>query len=150
MYDIGDAPTILYVGRLAPQKGVHLLIKAFMLLKKQMPDARLMLVGDPTFKYYFGRLKEMSNSSVIFAGHVSSRAMPYYYAMCDVFATCSLWENCNLPVLEAQACGKPVVAFDIDAFKEVASQNIVLVEKLNIERFSVACVEMIRKARNAR
>jgi 1,2-diacylglycerol 3-alpha-glucosyltransferase len=148
-YNLEGVPVILYVGRLAPQKGVHLLIQAFVLIRKTIPDAKLVLVGDPTFSYYFRHLKDISDHSVIFAGHVSSQEIAHYYAMCDIYATCSLWENCNLPVLEAQACGKTVVAFDIDAFKENAGQNMCLVEKLDIEGFSEACIRVIRKVRDA-
>jgi len=146
-YNINDAPVILFVGRLAPQKGVHLLIQAFGLVKKKIPDAKLVVVGDPTFNYYFKHLKDISDDSVILAGHISSQEIPYYYAMCDIYATCSLWENCNLPVLEAQACGKPVVAFNIDAFKENSNEKIVLVEKLSLDRFSEACIDTIRRVR---
>lgn len=144
-YNLNHSPVILYVGRLVPQKRVDLLIKVFYLVKKEIPNAKLVIVGDPTFKYYYKELKNLSDESAIFAGHVSSEEMPYYYAMCDIYATCSLWENHNLPVLEAQMCGKPIVAFDIDAFKEVINKNSTLVEVGNVEEFAKACINKIRE-----
>lgn len=144
-YKLGDSPVLLFVGRLAPQKGVNLLIEAFKLVRENVPEAKLVLAGDPTFSYYLEELKTMSDDSVIFAGHVSSEDMPYYYGMCDVYTTCSLWENHNLPVLEAQSCGKPVIAFNIEAFKEVITENGLLVEKGNIEAFSKACIKLLKK-----
>lgn len=146
-YNIGTAPVLLFVGRLAPQKGIHLLIQSFSLVKKRYPTAKLVLAGDPTFKYYLDELVAAADDSVIFAGHVSTEEMPYYYGMCDLYATCSLWENHNLPVLEAQTCGKPVVAFDIESFKEVVGNNGLLVETGNVKKFSEACIEVISKLR---
>ena len=73
--------------------------------------------------------------------------MPYYYAACDIYATCSLWEANNIPVLEAQACGKPVIAFDFDFFREELSKNYILVEKENIEKFAKACIRKLQEVR---
>ena len=146
-YALGDSPVLLSVGRLAPQKGIHLLVESFGLVRKKYPKAKLVLAGDPTFRYYLDQLKAKSDESVIFAGHISTEEMPYYYGMCDVYATCSLWENHNLPVLEAQTAGKPVVAFAIEAFKEIAGENDMLVETGNVEKFSEACIEIIAKSR---
>jgi 1,2-diacylglycerol 3-alpha-glucosyltransferase len=145
--NLGSSPVLLFVGRLAPQKGVHLLIQAFGLIKKRYPEAKLVLAGDPTFKYYLNELKSISDGAVIFAGHVSTGEMPYYYSMCDVYTTCSFWENHNLPVLEAQTCGKPIVAFNIEAFQEVASDNDLLVEKGNIDKFAEACITILKRNR---
>lgn len=142
-YSLEDSPVILMVGRLAPQKGVHLLIESFKIIQKYVPDSKLVLVGDPTFDYYFKQLKEMSNNSIIFAGHVSTEEIPFYYAMCDIYATTSLWENHNLSALEAQACGKPVIAFEIPAFKESINNNGTLVEIGNTDMFAKACIQKL-------
>jgi glycosyltransferase involved in cell wall biosynthesis len=145
--NLGDSPVLLFVGRLAPQKGVHLLIQAFGIVKKRYPTAKLVLAGDPTFSYYLNELKSISDEAVVFAGHVSTEEIPYYYGMCDVYTTCSFWENHNLPVLEAQTCGKPIVAFNIEAFQEVASVSDLLVEKGNVEKFAEACITVLKRNR---
>lgn len=145
-----EAPIILSVGRLAPQKGVDLLLRAFKLIQLVLPSARLVIVGDKTFDYYYEKLKSLSDSSVIFAGHVSPNEMPYYYAMCNIYASCSLWENHNLPVIEAQLCGKPVVAFDIDAFKEQIDAHGILVKKGNLDDFAEACICKISEMKKCR
>ena len=149
-HELGDAPIVLNVGRLVPQKGADLLIRAFHLIEQEVPQVKLMIVGDFTFNYYIKKLKELSDSSVIFAGHVPHDELPYFYAACDIYATCSLWENHNLPVEEAQLCGKPAVAFDIPAFKEAVDENGVLVETGNIEKFAQACIEKLGQVRRRR
>jgi 1,2-diacylglycerol 3-alpha-glucosyltransferase len=146
-HGIGEAPLILFVGRVTPQKGVHLLIKAFKLIKRKIPGAKLMIVGKHTYDYYSRELKQMSDDSVIFVESVSHEELANYYAACDVYATCSLRESFNLPVAEARACGKPVVAFDIGPHREILNGDGVLVDKGDILEFADACVEIIKRSK---
>jgi len=146
-YNLGNDPVILFVGALRPVKGVRLLIQAFNMVKAQIPNAKLILVGRPDYPYYFEELKRLSDDSVIFANFVLHKLLPLYYAMCDLYATCSLWETFNIPIIEAQACGKPVVAFDIGPHSEVIDDNGILVEVGNIEKFAQACISKLRQVR---
>jgi 1,2-diacylglycerol 3-alpha-glucosyltransferase len=118
-YNLGDTPLVLFVGRISPQKGIHLLIQAFSLIRRQVPEVRLLIAGKHTIRNYSRKLSEMVDTSVIFAEDVSDEDLPHYYAACDVYATATLWEGFDLPVAEAQACGKPVVAFNIGPHPEV-------------------------------
>jgi len=133
-YQIKKEPVILYVGRIAPHKGIHYLIEAFKLAKSFYPSAKLIIVGKSYHDKYFHKLKKIADASVIFAGAVDEEELPLYYAACDVYATCSLFEGFNLTLVEAQACGKPVVAFDIGPHREIV-KNGFLVEKGNINEF---------------
>lgn len=137
---------ILFVGRVVPSKGIHLLIKAFKLLKQSFPDARLMIVGNPYYKDYFKKLKEISDATVVFASYVSDEELPYYYAACDVYATASLWEGFNLPLVEAQACGKPVVAFNIGPHPEVVNDGETgfLVPPKDVNALAEAIIKLIK------
>ena len=139
-HKLNNDPVILNVGRVCPQKGAHLLIEAFELVKKKIPNAKLVIVGKHTYEYYSKQLREQSNNSVIFAGYVSDEELSQYYSMCDIYATCSLWETFNIPLIEAQGCGKPVVAFDIGPHSEVINEFGVLIEKGNIAKFAEACM----------
>ncbi len=146
-YQLGDSPMLLFVGALRPVKGVHLLIQAFNLLKSKVPETKIIIVGKPDYPYYFHELKSMSDDSVIFVDFVSHDYLPFYYAACDAYATCSMWESYNIPLVEAQLCGKPVVAFDIGPHREVINNKGVLVEEGNVAKFSAACVEKLKQAR---
>jgi 1,2-diacylglycerol 3-alpha-glucosyltransferase len=144
---LGDAPVILSVGGIRPVKGFHYLLQAFKLVKREVPDARLVIVGRHDYPYYSKQLREMADDSVIFTGPIPNEELPPYYAMCDLYATCSQWETFNIPIAEAQACGKPVVAFHIGPHPEVIDEKGVLVEPRNVVEFARACIEKLRQAR---
>jgi len=137
-------PVILYVGRIHPQKNIHMLLQAFKIVKRKFPNAKLILVGKVIFENYLDQLKRVGDNSVIFAGFVSDEELPYYYAACDVYATCSLSEGFNIPLVEAQACGKPVVAFDIGSHREVVKVGC-LVEPVDVEEFANKILNVLDK-----
>ena len=126
-FGIGKDPICLYIGRISPHKGVDLLIKSFNLVLKEFHNAKLIIVGKETFDDYAKELKRLSKKinpkSIIFAGFVPDEELAFYYAACDVYTTATLWEGFDLPAAEAQACGKPVVAFDIGAHPEVVKKG---------------------------
>ena len=144
-YRLNEAPVILFVGRLDPFKGVHLLIEAFDIVRAAIPEAKLLIVGKATHNYYLKLIKEKASDSVILADYVEDEELPYYYAACDLYATASLDENFNRPLVEAQACGTPVVAFDLCAHPEVVQQNVTgfLVEPENCKQLAEAIIRIL-------
>ncbi len=118
-HKIKNEPVLLYIGRISPHKGVHLLIKSFRILRKKFPKAKLIIVGKHTFNKYSNQLKKFAGPNVIFTGFVPDKDIPEYYAACDVYTTTTLWEGYDLPIVESNACGKPAVAFDIGPHPEV-------------------------------
>ncbi|MBW2996339.1 glycosyltransferase family 4 protein [Candidatus Woesearchaeota archaeon] len=144
-YNIGEKdPVFLYVGRISPHKGVHLLIKAFNLVLKEKTNAKLLIVGKETFGSYAKELKKLANPSVIFTGFVDDEELPRYYAACDIYTTATLWEGYDMPAVEAQACGKPVVAFDLASHPEVVKQGI-LVKPKDVNGFSQAVLNILKR-----
>jgi 1,2-diacylglycerol 3-alpha-glucosyltransferase len=147
-YGLGNDPVCLYVGRISPHKGIHLLIKEFNLVLKELPNAKLLIVGKETFDNYAKELKKLAGKvnpkAIIFTGFVPDEELPYCYAACDVYTTASLWEGFNLPAVEAQACGKPVVAFNLCSHPEVVKKGI-LVKPKDVKAFADAVVKLLRK-----
>lgn len=146
-YALGKSPLILYIGRISPHKGIHLLITAFKIAKEKIPDIKLIIVGKATFNNYFDKLKALTNGiakDVIFTGFVPDNKIVEYYVSCDIYATASLWEGYNLPIAEAQACGKPVVAFDLCSHPEVV-KNGILVKPNDTKAFAEAMIRLLRK-----
>ena len=148
-YKIKSGPLLLYVGRISPHKGIHLLIEAFGMIKKRIPEAKLVIVGKNTFNAYSERLKNLAKSSnlgesVLFAGFVKDDELPQYYAACDAYTTATLWEGFDLPAVEAQCCGKPVVAFNLCSHPEVV-KNGVLVKPGDTREFAEAVIGILKK-----
>ena len=127
-YNLRNKTVYLYVGRLTARKRVHLLIEAFKSIKEKVPNAKLLIVGNPTFRRYYNKIKKMADDDVIFTGIVDYKDLPSYYAACDFYVTASAWECSDLPTQEAQACGKKVIAFDIGAHDEFVKNGILVPE----------------------
>ena len=140
-YQLGNEFVCLYVGRISPHKGIDLLIKSINLAKKKIPNIKLLIVGKPTFSDYFNKLKKDPNESIIFTGFVPDEELPFYYAACNVYTTATLWEGFNMTVVEAQACGKAVVAFNMGPHPEVV-KNGKLVKIKDINAFAEGIVEI--------
>lgn len=142
-YNLKNKKVLLYVGRIAPHKGIHLLLKSFNLIKEQIPNVKLLIVGKPTFNNYFKRLKNIASKDVIFTGFVDDKELPYYYAACNLYTTASLWEGFNLPAAEAQACGKKVVAFDMGSHPEIVKNGILVKEK-DVKGFADVIIRILK------
>lgn len=126
LYQLGEDPVVLYLGRLAPYKGVQFLIEAVPEVLREIPNTKFIVSG--AMRYDVLDLLNMINrlkiqDSVTFTGYIPNQDIPNLYAACDVFCYPSLWEGFGLPPVEAQACGKPVVAFNTCALPEVVKNE---------------------------
>ncbi len=116
----------LFLGRIASEKNVEFLIKNHENLLKKNKNSKLLIVGDgPDLEKYKKLSKKLKiDNSIIFAGKVPWEEVPYYYGICDIFATASYTETQGLTVIEAMAGSIPVVALDDDAFRNVVIDGL--------------------------
>ena len=105
---------ILFVGRLDKRKGIDYLLKAFWRLSLHLPNTRLIIVGEGSEKKKArDYVKEEELKNVVFAGSVSPKDLPSFYATADIFCSpATHGEAFGVVLLEAMATGLPIVAFD--------------------------------------
>ncbi len=109
-----NTPVIAYVGRLAPEKNLPLVIKTFEAIRTHVPDARLVLVGDGPAR----RTMESGQPGLVFAGMRTGEDLARHYASADLFLFPSLTETFGNVILEALASGVPVIAYRMAAAAE--------------------------------
>jgi glycosyltransferase involved in cell wall biosynthesis len=109
-----DKIKLLFVGRLFPEKSVDTLIKAMPLIVKEYPNVHLMIVGGGHLRSKLEKLVEnlKMNRYITFLGLVSEEDKILAYNASDVFILPSLAELEGMVVLEAMACGKPIIISD--------------------------------------
>jgi glycosyltransferase involved in cell wall biosynthesis len=130
---VGDAPFIVAVGVLEPRKNLTILMDAFAVLKGRgaLPDHKLVLGGGRgwLFEGIFAHHAESPvRDDILFPGFVPDDLLPALYSAADVLAFPSLYEGFGLPILEAMACGTPVVSSNASCLPEVAEGAALLVD----------------------
>lgn len=121
-YDINPKkPTILYIGRVDPEKSLDVLMNAFIKVQEKVENAQLVIVGDGTMRPKLERMAEEAGISdkVVFTGRVIGKDLPQLYRTGDVFAITSKTETQSIVLLEAMATGLPAVAVKAGAIPEL-------------------------------
>ncbi|GAB4493221.1 MAG: glycosyltransferase family 4 protein [Anaerolineales bacterium] len=121
-----DDLLLVYTGRLAPEKNLPFLFKAFCGLREALPNVQLLLVGDgPERKTLEEQALDSGyGDSIHFAGRVSYAELPNYLSMCDVFVTASVSEVHPLSVIEAMAAGLPVMGIDSVGVGDIVKDGV--------------------------
>jgi len=109
---------ILFVGSLEPRKNLPALIHAWNQITREFPDVALVLAGEAGNVFRAVKLPQ-GKANLFFTGHVDAE-LPALYANAELFVLPSLDEGFGLPVLEAMACGAPVIVSNGGALPEVA------------------------------
>lgn len=117
---------VLYVGRLEFRKGVHTLMKAFLRVQEEIPQARLTLIGaDCGMRGYMEeKIRQLKNPEFVqWIDQVPREALVAYFQRSAVCVVPSLWENYPYVCLEALACGKAVVASKTGGLKKIINDG---------------------------
>ena len=118
---------ILFVGRLEFRKGVNYLLKAFLRIKPEFPNSRLIIVGPGTRlrrRYERWVKRYRLEEDVTFVGYASHEDLPRYYKAADIFcAPATSRESFGIVLLEAMAMSKPIVATNIAGYASVVTDG---------------------------
>jgi glycosyltransferase involved in cell wall biosynthesis len=118
---------IISVGTLQPRKNIPLLIRAFALLRKRLPDVSLVIVGNRQAHHYDTAIDDALASTalgeaVCFPGYIAAQDVPLVIRRAALFVFPSLYEGFGIPLLEAFSQRVPAVVSDIPCFHEVAGE----------------------------
>lgn len=128
---------VLYVGTIEPRKNLPRLIAAFGRTQAEHPDCHLVLAGPEGWMMNGALEKETTaahlTGKVHYLGFVPQADLPGIYSLATLFAFPSLHEGFGLPLLEAMACGVPVMTSDCSAMPEVSGAAAYLVNPNSVE-----------------
>jgi glycosyltransferase involved in cell wall biosynthesis len=135
---------LLYVGRLAVEKNLGLVIQSYRSLKLQHPDIKLVLVGDGPMRAEL----EQRHADIVFAGFRTGEDLAQHYASADIFAFASKTETFGNVTIEAMASGLAVVAFRHAAAGELitSGENGILADPMHAHSFEAASNALLKDA----
>lgn len=137
---------VLFVGNFNPRKNLEQLIKAFDLAKKQGIPHQLIIAGEQGWKFNRDAALQgiQHTEDIRFIGYVPDEDMPALYSAADLFVFPSLYEGFGIPVIEAQACGTPVLTSNGSALPEVGGDEAVYVDPYDIEDISNGILQVLQ------
>jgi glycosyltransferase involved in cell wall biosynthesis len=142
-YGLNDGPFILSVGTIQPRKNYQRLIQAF---AKVDSKAMLVIAGGTGWKNeaIFDEVNKLGlQERVRFPGFVAEVNLPALYSAATLVIYPSLYEGFGLPVLEALACGAPVIASNRSSLPEVVGEAGLLIDPYDIEGMAMAMRQLL-------
>lgn len=143
-----DRKIVSYIGRLDAEKHLSVLVRAFARVQSVLPDTHLLIVGDGTDATHLKQLVKASSLQkyVTFTGRVSDEDLVLLHRVADVYCMPSPAELQSIATLEAMASGKPIVAVDAGALKELCQdgRNGFLCEQDNDEQIAEGLLTILK------
>jgi glycosyltransferase involved in cell wall biosynthesis len=141
---------VLYMGTLQPRKNLGRLLEAVARLRKEAQRGKapgLVIAGRKGWLYdpIFQQVERLGlESEVVFPGYVPQDDLPALLSGARLFVFPSLYEGFGLPVLEAMACGTPVVCSNVSSLPEVAGDAALLVDPLDVKGMAEAMNRLVQ------
>ncbi|MFA6888197.1 MAG: glycosyltransferase family 1 protein [Candidatus Woesearchaeota archaeon] len=138
--------TILYVGSESKRKNLTVLFHAIKVVKKIIPDIKLIKIGTPQDQYQHKRLQLLAKElniepNIVWKGYVENLAEEYRNASLFLFP--SLYEGFGFPVLEAMACGCPVICSNKTSLPEIAGDAAISFDGYNYQDLANKIIKVL-------
>ncbi len=145
-YGVGPGPFIFGLSKLEPRKNFARLIEAFAAARREanLPH-RLIIGGGKGWLYdqIFATVQELGLADVVhFPGFIADADLPVLYSAADFFAYPSLYEGFGLPILEAMACGTPVMTGDNSCLPEAGGDAVLYVKSEDVDSLAAGLIRL--------
>ena len=137
-------PYFFYLGQWKAYKNVPLLIEAFRRVVERQPGVQLVIAGgDPRHPEVLAAIEALPQGTVVMPGHLPDDAVPELYRGAAAVVLPSRAEGFGLPVLEAMACGVPIVCSDIPVLHEIADGVAIFADATSAEAVASAMLSAL-------
>ena len=132
-------PFIFHLSAYQPRKNIERIIKAFVIAKKKYKIKEKLVIGGKQPAHLKRLTEELGiEDDVIFVGFIPEEDLSAFYSMAEAFVFPSLHEGFGMPILEAMACGCPVITSNVFSMPEIAKKAAILVNPHNTEEIAEA------------
>jgi glycosyltransferase involved in cell wall biosynthesis len=147
--NVKKQPYILFIGRIEEKKNIRNMIKAYGLLRKEIKVAhKLVLAGSPGFGYEgikeeIAKLPKEIQKDIVETGYISEVEYVKRLQEADIFLFTTNFEGFGMPIVEAFACGTPVVTSNVSSMPEIAGNAALLVDPKKPLQIAAALSKLI-------
>ncbi|MCM8762852.1 MAG: glycosyltransferase family 4 protein, partial [Candidatus Omnitrophica bacterium] len=138
----------VFLGRLHPSKGIFDLVKIWQVVTKDIPAAKLAVIGSGDKKFTEKFTKEIEKArlkkNIILFGHQTGQEKIKIMKSAKVFVFPSHEEGFGIAICEAMACGLPIIAWDLAVYKEIYQDNIIYVKENEINSFAQEILSLVK------
>jgi glycosyltransferase involved in cell wall biosynthesis len=146
-YNLSNEKYILFVGNAEPRRNLEMVIKSFSIAKKQIPFTITLVIAGKNDNYqsqihswaYANHVSE----DIIITGYVDDETLANLYRNANVYVYPSVYEGFGLTIVEAMACGCPVITSNCSCLPEVAGDAAILIDPMDTSELANSMVKVI-------
>jgi phosphatidylinositol alpha-mannosyltransferase len=141
---MASGPRLLFLGRLDPRNGLQTLLEAMPEILRHFPKTLMLVVGDGILLRHYQRQAQALRDRVHFVGGIREER-PFYYGSSDLYLCPTTRASFGITLLEAMACGTPMVVSDITGFRELVAGGgeAVMMPPLDPKAWARAVIDLI-------
>ena len=138
---------VLFLGTLEPRKNLERLVEAWAIVRERQRNTPGLVIAGAKGWYYHSLLERVRTlgleDAITFAGYISREDQPLWYSGAELFVYPSVYEGFGLPVVEALACGTPVITSNVSSMPESGGSLARLIDPLDVNGMAFAILQTL-------